>query len=143
MDHIRKTGKKALSTVIKEKKNLDIFENRIYLQSGDKEELYKRYIYQVIGLLLQNKNDIKRILKDIKKGNIGWNSREYSVIANKIEEHDIYLEKPFEISSGVVECGSCGSDKVYSFASQKRSGDEATSTVCRCSQCGKSWVQNG
>jgi len=143
----RQVGLEALGTVIKGSKNCEIFEKYVYewaeKDGGDKlQETYEMYIYQMAGLLLQNPKEMKQVAKDLKKGKIGWRSTIYNDVKQKLDEVDLYLEKPFEVEEGVSKCGKCGCEKVFTFPKQTRSGDESTSTFCRCTNCNNSWVQS-
>jgi DNA-directed RNA polymerase subunit M/transcription elongation factor TFIIS len=146
----RQKGISALSLVLKQPKNCETFEKYIYnylLTSKDdsstKENLYQWYIYQVVGLLLKDISNMKNTFKIVKEGKIGWDSPTYDLISSKIQEHDEYIIKPFEVVEGVVQCGKCGSKKTWSIPKQMRSGDEGTSTISRCVECGNHWVYSG
>jgi DNA-directed RNA polymerase subunit M/transcription elongation factor TFIIS len=122
-----------------------MFEKIIYnLCSKEESELkYNWYIYQVVGLLLQDVGDMKMYFVDVKAEKIGWNSTTFDSVRSKIVEHDEYLVKPFDVVEGVAQCGKCGSKKTWSIAKQMRSGDEGTSTISRCVECGNHWVYSG
>jgi DNA-directed RNA polymerase subunit M/transcription elongation factor TFIIS len=168
----RQKGISALSTVLQHLKNCEMFEKYIYdyatkktesehkgpqseestperdstPESGstpERADLYNWYIYQVVGLLLQDAQNLKKIYKTVKEGKVGWNSPTYDDVTAKFKEHDEYLVKPFEVVEGVAQCGKCGSKKTWSVARQLRSGDEAMSTISRCVECGNSWVYSG
>jgi DNA-directed RNA polymerase subunit M/transcription elongation factor TFIIS len=142
----RKKGIAALSTVLSQPKNCEMFEKYIYQYAEKSEQgstLYLWYIYQVVGLLLQDISKMKKTYKLVKEGKIGWKSPTYDIVASKIQEHDEYLIKPFEVVEGVAECGKCGSKKTWSVAKQMRGGDEGTSTISRCVACGHHWIYSG
>ena len=50
-----------------------------------------------------------------------------------------FISSPPEIVDDVLECGKCGSKKVFSFQKQTRSRDEAPTTFAKCSKCFNSW----
>jgi DNA-directed RNA polymerase subunit M/transcription elongation factor TFIIS len=156
MSFDREKGIEALSTVLQQVKNCQMFEKYIFDYVSAKSEkdnedeisaenalLYNWYIYQVIGLLIQDMANMKKIYKSIKEGKVGWKSSTYDDVTNKFEEHDEYLVKPFEVVEGVAQCGKCGSKKTWSIAKQLRGGDEGTSTISRCVECGHHWVYGG
>jgi DNA-directed RNA polymerase subunit M/transcription elongation factor TFIIS len=59
-----------------------------------------------------------------------------------IDEQDDFIENPFEIEEGVIEC-RCGSKRVFSFSKQTRSADEPMTTYAECVQCGSKWTYSG
>ena len=149
----RQKGITALSHALKQQKNCETFEKYIYSHVCEShtsethttlsQEKYFWYIYQVVGLLLQDSSNFKNTFKNVKQGKIGWESSTYDSISSKIKEHDEYLVKPFEVVEGVAQCGKCGSKKTWSIAKQMRGGDEGTSTISRCVECGHHWVYSG
>jgi DNA-directed RNA polymerase subunit M/transcription elongation factor TFIIS len=143
----RQKGITALSYALKQLKNCETFEKYIYnhVESSNSicSEKYNWYIYQTVGLLLKDSSTFKNTFKNVKDGKIGWDSTIYESISSKIKEHDEYLVKPFEVVEGVAQCGKCGSKKTWSIAKQMRSGDEGTSTISRCVECGHHWVYSG
>lgn len=144
----RQKGIKALSSALKSEKNCQMFEKIIYNLCSGKEDSdcefkYNWYIYQLVGLLLKDLGNMKMYFGDVKAGKIGWNSTTFDSIRSKIIEHDEYLVKPFDVVEGVAQCGKCGSKKTWSIAKQMRSGDEGTSTISRCVECGNHWVYSG
>jgi DNA-directed RNA polymerase subunit M/transcription elongation factor TFIIS len=114
-----------------------VFEEAVYNKIQD-PDTYTWCIYQIIGLLSVG-GEKKQVLKEIKKGKVGWKSPSYDAIASKIEEYDEYLVKPFEVVEGVVECGKCHSKKTWSVQKQVKSGDENMTTFSRCVMCGNQW----
>ena len=143
MDY-RKRGVRALSTVLKNKKNVDILERAIYNEGKDegKENDYKCALYQVISDV-QAKKPIKEIYRDIKAGKIGWKHRSFHVMAQRTAEQNDFIENPFEVEEGVHICRKCGSKRVFSYNRQVRSGDEGTSVFCECVACRAKWQESG
>ena len=76
----REFGTLALQKVLNNKKNIDIIEKNIYINSPNFEE-YKRNIYQIIGDILQ-KEKINDILSNIKSKKIGWNHKKFDTFSN-------------------------------------------------------------
>ena len=140
----RQKGIQALASALKSEKNCQMFEKIIYnLCSKEDTVEYNWYIYQVVGFLLQDVGAMKMYFGDVKAKKIGWNSTTFDSVRSKIVEHDEYLVKPFDVVEGVAQCGKCGSKKTWSIAKQMRSGDEGTSTISRCVECGNHWVYSG
>lgn len=141
----RAIGIKALSTVLENQKNVEVFEKAIFTTLGGEEKCseseYRNIIYQIVGEIEVTEGSLKSILADIRAKRIGENSIIYDGAKEKIAEHDSYLENPFDISEGVIKC-KCGSERVYSFSKQTRSSDESATLFCKCSVCFKSWVEN-
>ena len=140
---MRDNGRRALGACIKKEKNIKILEKHILSACIQKkcasiEESYKQLIISVY-MRIQKGEDLKIILKDIKDGRVLWDVPEMDCYRHKLEEHDEFLENPFEIEDGVIECNKCGSKRTYSYTKQTRSGDEATTVFSVCAQCGAKW----
>lgn len=140
---MRQKGKSTLSLCIKKEKNRNIVEKHILTMCLQKkctciEESYKQLIISVY-MRLKNGEDLKSILKDIKNGLVLWDNPDMDTYRHKLEEQDDFLENPFEIEDGVIECNKCGSKRTYSYTKQTRSGDEATTVFSVCAQCGAKW----
>lgn len=140
MSEIRIRGKNALEMVLKNKQNIDIFENNIYRLSEDDDE-YLWNIYQIIGDV-SNGVKLKELLVQIKSKKINWNHPFYEDMINDEIEQDNFIMNPFEIQEGVIEC-KCGSSRVFSFQKQCRGADETATTFAECSACGNKWVYSG
>lgn len=137
----RDTGKQALSTVLNVQKNINVLEKYIQEASADEEE-YRRNIYQIIGDILAKKK-LKDILKNIKDQRLGWNHEAFDEIVSVLAEQDDFIENPFEIEEGVLECMKCGSKRVFSITRQERSADEGMTTRAQCVNCKAKWVLRG
>lgn len=157
ISRIRTEGKEAMEKVLSEKKNISIIEKYIYNRAttmvDTKEEfnitafekVYKRVIYQSIGDLMKGKKlaDIRKVLNNVKTNKVGWRHSCYLEITRHTEEHDNYLENPFELVEGIAECGKCGNNKVFSYQVQTRSVDEPMTTINTCSVCRNRWTYSG
>lgn len=130
-------GKKILGTVLKNSKNIDLFDKYISEKVENDPECY----YQVAGLLMTT--EMKKVLGEVKEGKIGWESSTYKEVAENLTEYDQYLKNPFEVAEGVSECKKCGSKKTWSIQKQTRSSDEPMTTFTRCVQCGHQWSYSG
>lgn len=139
----RENGIKALSLVLNSEKNCKTFEDLIFQKTENDIDIYNWCLYQVIGMLLKDKNEMKEIAKNIKKGKIGWDNIIYNDIKLKIEEYDDYLLKPFDVVEGVVQCGKCHSKKTWSVQKQTRGGDEPMTTFSKCVECSYQWSYSG
>tara|TARA_B100001057_G_scaffold248151_1_gene248402 strand:+ start:1125 stop:1541 length:417 start_codon:yes stop_codon:yes gene_type:complete len=133
----RELGKKVLSRYITSDSNVIKLENKINKICGDQDE-YKRIVMEIIKEKRSGKSS--KVLMELLKGNKCLeNTNEYVEFRNKIEEHDKFLIKPFEVDEGVLECGKCGSNKTISYTKQIRSGDEGTSVFALCYNCNNKW----
>lgn len=139
---MRDLGKKVLSTVIKQEKNVEIIEKNIYKLSNDDEDVYKKYIYEIVNNILKGKK-LPDILNDIKEKKLSWKNIHFAQLVKEEEEQDDFIINPIEIIEGIAECNKCGSKRVYSYSKQCRSGDEATSSFHQCLNCKAKWSYNG
>ena len=153
----RDNGLTALTTVLKKEQNIKIIEKNIYEQSVEddqtEEELekkYTQYIYQTVGDIL-NGIKLKDLLVTIKDKKFDWEHDTFYEVRNRITEQDGFIEKPFEVEEGILQCRAvdkvtgkmCGSKRVFSYSRQTRSCDEPSTTFATCSACGSRWAYSG
>jgi transcription elongation factor S-II len=145
----REDGKTSLRTVIKQEQNINIIEKHIYNISSNDEKIYKNNIYQIIGDVLQGKN-LKDLILTIKIGDLGWKHSAFKEMQNMLVEQNDFIENPFAVEEGVLECKArdkdgklCGSKRVFSYQRQVRSADEPMTTFASCCQCGTKWQYSG
>lgn len=91
---------------------------------------YKRLLYQIMYDIELEKCTDK----------IGWEHDIYKKYFQNIEERNSFIECPFEVEEGVLECNECNSKKTLSCPLQTRSADESTSVLVRCVECGNNWM---
>lgn len=132
----REYGENALRTVLNIEKNIKILETAIY-NNYPTYEAYTDIIMTVIEQIKQS-HKLKDILQNIKNKTLGLNSQVFNPTKIVLEEQQSFLDNPFEVNEGVLEC-RCGSKKTISFTKQTRGGDEGTSVFAKCTECGKSW----
>jgi len=139
----RNKGVKCFSFVLKHEKNCILLEKYIFEKCKNNIDKYNWFIYQTIGMLLKDKQNMRNICNNVKEGNIGWKSPVYNDIAFKIEEHDDYLLKPVEVVEGVSTCPKCKNNKTWSIQKQVRGSDEPMTTFSRCVTCDYQWSYSG
>ena len=133
----RELGKKVLSKYISSEKNIKLLEKKINEITNNQEE-YKKLILELIHYK-RNGTSSKELLKLLKSNKVLESGSSYEEYKIKLEEHDRFLIKPFEVDEGVLECGKCGSNKTISYTKQTRSGDESTSVFALCYNCNNKW----
>ena len=133
----RELGKKVLSKYISSEKNIKLLEKKINEITNNQEE-YKKLILELINYK-RNGTSSKELLKLLKSNKVLESGSSYEEYKIKLEEHDGFLIKPFEVDEGVLECGKCGSNKTISYTKQTRSGDESTSVFALCYNCNNKW----
>jgi DNA-directed RNA polymerase subunit M/transcription elongation factor TFIIS len=152
----REQGKNALSTILKQEQNIRIIEKHVYDTSKKQcvdeeyiEEIYKHNLYQIIGDILDG-NKLSNMVSDIKNSKLGWNHFAFKDMQNMLEEQNDFIENPFAVEEGVLECKSrdkdgvlCGSKRVFSYQRQVRSADEPMTTFASCCKCGTKWQYSG
>jgi len=99
------------------------------LKNYDNEDKLLYELYQFIGCKINNEN-----FKNVK-----FKSNNFDNIKLKIEEKNNFIENPFQVEEGVLQCNKCGSSKVYSYQKQVRAGDEGTTTFAHCINCNSKW----
>ena len=138
---IRQSGKAALATTIKTKKVIESIEGLIAKNAGD-EISYKEIVFQIVGDIRAGMDE-RICIENLQEKRFGWGHEMYEELTEKLEEQNNFLEKPFEIEEGVLECRKCGSKRVFSYSKQVRSSDEGTSVFARCVACNSSWTHSG
>ena len=144
LENIRSQGLRALNKVLKNKQNIRILEKLIYkasISDNNFEKEYKSNLYQVC-VDIQSKKLLKNIVDNLKKIKIGWDHETFDNIKYQIAEQDDFIENPFEIEEGVIEC-KCGSKRVFSYSKQSRSADEPSTTYAECAECNSKWQYSG
>jgi len=135
-DADREIGIKSLETILSIPKNISILEKNIYQQSKNIDE-YQELCMHVVTKISEGVR-LNTVLQEIKNGATGLNSGAYVDVKNALEEQQNFIENPFEVEEGVLEC-KCGSRKTISFSKQIRSGDEGTTVFAKCVDCGRGW----
>ena len=153
----RDKGISALSTVLKQQQNIRIIEKHIYdmsckeskIKDDDIEQIYRLNIFQTIGDIMKG-TKLKEVIENIKNGNLGWSHPAFKHMQNMIDEQNDFIENPFAVEEGVLECKArdkngivCGSKRVFSYQRQVRSADEPMTTFASCCQCGTKWQYSG
>lgn len=152
---MRKKGFLALSSVIKQEKNINIVENYIHKEAKnvnketkngeDSQQSYeKRYtkvLYQTVGDIIRDVN-LKQLVKNIKNSLVCWEHPDYVGVKRRIEEQDDFIINPFEVEEGVTKC-HCGSERVFTYSKQERGGDEPMTTHAKCVKCKAQWSYSG
>ena len=124
----------------KTSKQIDSIEKYIYDKSSVSE--YLSNAYQVIGDIL-NGIALEDVIKRLEEEKLGWKHDCFSIVQKRIEERDNFIVNPFEVEKGVLQCKKCGSERVFSYSKQVRSGDESSTTFAQCVACKASWVYSG
>lgn len=119
----------------------DIIEKLLWEVYGKDETVYINCVYQIIGYILNN-IQLDELTRLIKNNELGWNHNSYDDEKHKIRDQDDFIEHPFEVEEGVLEC-RCGSKRVYSFSKQTRSADEPMTTYAECVKCNSKWTYSG
>jgi DNA-directed RNA polymerase subunit M/transcription elongation factor TFIIS len=144
---IRKFGVTMLNTVLSKEKNVIIVEKKIYsvLKKIHKdyltEEIYNEFVYEVIGKIITS--PLKSVLEDIKCMKVCRDDTYYDDVKYKIREQQEFLENPFEVEIGMLECNKCHCKRVFSYSRQDRSADEGFNTYCQCTNCKSKWMYKG
>lgn len=139
----RKCGKTALSKILKIEKNIIILEKNIYeaavkIDNNNTQIAYQDICMDVITMINQG-TKLNTILQKLKKGKLMYDSELFNDVRDSLSEQQNFLENPFEVDEGVIEC-KCGSRRTISFSKQTRCGDEGTTVFAKCVDCGKSWI---
>lgn len=137
----RTNGILVLKSILSIEKNITILEKNIFNvaeKSNNPNATYDDLILSVYTDIKDGKK-LNDILKTLKNNQTGFHSDEYVDMKHALQEQQNFLENPFEVDEGVIEC-KCGSRRTISFSKQTRCGDEGTTVFAKCVDCGKSWI---
>jgi len=132
--------KQIMRKYIKNENSVEILENNIRKVSSGQDE-YTRILYDVL-VLIREKEPLSNILQMVKDKKVCLNSSNFESIYTEVSEKDNFLDNPFSVEEGVLECGKCGSKRSFSYSKQVRRSDEGFTTFCLCAQCGTRWRIN-
>lgn len=136
----RKNCKEYLSYFLS-KKDINNIEKIIFSNTKNIKQ-YNDLLYEIIGEIILGKN-LKDIILNINNGYFSWNNKLYKNIKHNISEQNDFIENPFEVEEGVIECNKCGSKRVFSYSKQTRGADEPMTTFAQCVSCKSSWSYSG
>jgi DNA-directed RNA polymerase subunit M/transcription elongation factor TFIIS len=133
----RGNGIKVLGRLIKSESNCSKLENKVHSLSTTQED-YNLLIQEIVNDRRMGMS-CRDIMNELRGGKYLEGSDEYNKYKERVDEHDRFLVKPFEVEEGVLECGKCNSNKTISYAKQTRSGDESTTVFATCYNCNNVW----
>jgi DNA-directed RNA polymerase subunit M/transcription elongation factor TFIIS len=134
----RNICKTALRSVLSIEKNIDILERNIFQSTTTLDE-YEELTMSIVTKI-RDGHRLNPLLKTIKEKKIGYKSDYFKDVRDTLDEQQNFIENPFEVDEGVLECSKCGSKKTFSFSKQTRGGDEGTTVFAQCTNCGKKWI---
>lgn len=136
----RELGKKILGLYSKNKNNITLLEENIWILSNEDEDCYKKILYNTTGILYKHgAQEAYNYLKNYDPRYDGFNCSAYEDVIKLQEEEDDFIQNPVTVVEGVNVCHKCGSKKTISYNKQTRSADEGTTVFCCCYICGNKW----
>lgn len=72
----------------------------------------------------------------------GWEHPAFDSISKELKEEEEFIENPFEVKEGIMDCIKCGSKKTFAYQKQVRSADEGFTLFVSCLKCNHSWREN-
>lgn len=149
----RNKGRQCLGLYLQSQNNINLLERYIFeVCSGDTSingvdytSAYTSAYYDMIystSILLKTHKNVKVVLNHLKNKNFNFSSDKFAEVALKLDEQDCFIINPIEVVEGVLDCPRCKSKRSFTFTSQTRSADEATTVFAECADCGKKWKAN-
>lgn len=135
---LRNRAKSILSSITSKS---DCIETELLSKSHSDAE-YLENLYQV-SYDIENGLEIDGILSRLKTDKIRWRNPFFNKAACDESEQDNFIEHPFEVHEGALECLKCHSKRVFSFQKQTRGADEPATTFAQCVQCNNKWTYSG
>lgn len=136
----RKKCKEYLSDFLN-KKDINNIEKSIFKNTKNIKQ-YNNLLYEITGDIILGEN-CKDIITNMNNGYFFWDNKVYNDIKHIITEQNDFIENPFEVEEGVIECNKCGSKRVFSYSKQTRGADEPMTTFAQCISCKSSWSYSG
>jgi DNA-directed RNA polymerase subunit M/transcription elongation factor TFIIS len=99
-------------------------------------------LYEMAFQMQEDDLDLKDAFQSLKASKLGLAHPDFSVVAKKMEETDLFMNKNFETEEGVNECSKCKSKRTISFTKQVRSADEGASVFITCIDCKHRFILN-
>lgn len=130
---------KQLSLLSSKKENKKMILSHLSLCS-DEEKCDK--IYEMAFEMQENEHDLTHVFQMLKQSKLGLYHSDFTVVAKKMEETDLFMNKNFETVEGVNECSKCKSKRTISFTKQVRSADEGASVFITCIDCKHRFILN-
>lgn len=101
-----------------------------------------RWVSAQIQADYESGTPLEKITERLETNGYKFNHPSFSELRKRTREQDDYISNPPDVVEGVVECGKCGSKKVFSVSIQTRAADEPMSTRAYCTVCKYRWTQN-
>jgi len=123
---------KHISHVSHKKQNKDLILK--HLKNHSKNESID-LIYEMAFEIKEKKKDLKDVFDCLKKSKLGLDHPDFLEVSKKIEETDMFMNKPFDVEEGSVDCKRCKSKRTMTYGKQLRGCDESTSVITFCIEC--------
>lgn len=123
-------------------KDLDLVETELLTNAKDDNE-YLDTVYQTSYDIKASKFSLADVVGLVKNKKTQWKSSFFQKMIYDESEQDTFIENPFEVHEGALECGRCNSKRVFSFQKQTRGADEPATTFAQCVQCNNKWTYSG
>lgn len=106
-----------------------------FLETIAKDDDDLRYLlYEIVVEYLYTDN-LRAVMDQVKKKDVGWNHPSFHQIRHEFQEEDDFIQNPPAVEEGVMECAKCHSKRTFSFSKQTRRSDESATVFVRCSNC--------
>jgi len=143
---IRTVGTNMLSSYLSIQNNIDIIEKMIFelctIDDITDDDMYKSLLYQTCNDI-SNKLKLNDIYKNLQDKHVLWKHVNFNIVNTQIQDQISFIETPFEVEEGVLDCKKCSSKRVFSYSKQSRSADEPSTTYAECVVCKSKWQYNG
>lgn len=110
----------------------------------DLPDIYGKFAFEKTGQLIQHREKVDDIVKDIANETLEWNSVVYAELRDQEGKDTTDHAAGIKVSKGEFICRNsrCKSDECYYYQSQERSADEGFSTRVVCTKCGHRYTFN-
>ena len=97
--------------------------------------------YTVYGVYIASNKNIQKCIELLQSNKVGLNHESFNIISTEIDEENMFLTNPYEITEGILQCDKCKNRKILYITRQTRSLDEPTTVFARCIKCNHSWKE--
>jgi hypothetical protein len=93
---------------------------------------------------LKQEHDLKHMTQLLRDQQLGFSHPHFQNISKQIHEMDHFMDKPFEVTEGVNQCGNakCNGKRTLSYSRQTRGGDEGMTVYVFCVDCKFRYIMN-
>lgn len=96
-------------------------------------------LYQVVTDISTGQCSYDEAILSLQNNNTLWSHFSTKEMKVRLDEQDNFIENPFQVEEGIVQCKKCKSKRVFSHSKMCKSADEPMSVIAICCNCNLKW----